>query len=199
MLFVTWSYIAIRCNNLYASRRFYCSTLSRTLEHRISVPWRTRPGKPLKYERFVCIPIFQFAKANVKLIVEKLRQTLKPVYKEFLQLCAPAQSIDGDLRVLPYEKLRYTSPFSFIQLPMNESIRTAWQEMIRQAKIEKSNCNLLKRTLLQITNLCESEHAGKYARCWFSTLDQRLPGRWIGRAGLISSSARSSHLDLFDC
>ncbi|XP_060830646.1 EF-hand domain-containing family member C2-like isoform X2 [Bombus pascuorum] len=56
--------------------------------------------------RYMELHCDKFAKANVKLIVEKLRQTLKPVYKEFLQLCAPAQSIDGDLRVLPYEKLR---------------------------------------------------------------------------------------------
>ncbi|XP_068987000.1 EF-hand domain-containing family member C2-like isoform X1 [Bombus flavifrons] len=56
--------------------------------------------------RYMELHCDKFAKANAKLIVEKLRQTLKPVYKEFLQLCEPAQSIDGDLRVLPYEKLR---------------------------------------------------------------------------------------------
>ena len=56
--------------------------------------------------RYMELHCDKFAKANVKLIVEKLRQTLKPVYKEFLQLCEPAQSIDGDVRVLPYEKLR---------------------------------------------------------------------------------------------
>ncbi|XP_033360421.1 EF-hand domain-containing family member C2-like isoform X1 [Bombus vosnesenskii] len=56
--------------------------------------------------RYMELHCDKFAKANAKLIVEKLRQTLKPVYKEFLQLCEPAQSIDGDVRVLPYEKLR---------------------------------------------------------------------------------------------
>ncbi|XP_076482302.1 EF-hand domain-containing family member C2 isoform X2 [Bombus vancouverensis nearcticus] len=55
--------------------------------------------------RYMELHCDKFAKANAKLIVEKLRQTLKPVYKEFLQLCEPAQSIDGDVRVLPYEKL----------------------------------------------------------------------------------------------
>lgn len=39
--------------------------------------------------------------------MEKLRQTLKPVYKEFTQLYAPEKSIGVDLQQLPYEKLRY--------------------------------------------------------------------------------------------
>ncbi|OAD54554.1 EF-hand domain-containing family member C2 [Eufriesea mexicana] len=56
--------------------------------------------------RYMELHCDKFPKANAKLIMEKLRQTLEPVYKEFIQLYAPAKSIGVDLQELPYEKLR---------------------------------------------------------------------------------------------
>ncbi|KAK9294825.1 hypothetical protein QLX08_010689 [Tetragonisca angustula] len=56
--------------------------------------------------RYMELHCDKFVKANVKSIVEKLRRALKPVYKEFVQLCTSAKSIGDDLQVLPYEKLR---------------------------------------------------------------------------------------------
>lgn len=48
----------------------------------------------------------QFPKANKKLILEKLREGLQPVYKEFIQIYAPKDTKD-DIRILEYEKLKY--------------------------------------------------------------------------------------------
>ncbi|CAK9822215.1 EF-hand domain-containing family member C2 [Anthophora retusa] len=56
--------------------------------------------------RYMELHCDKYPKANAKLIVEKLREILKPVYKEFIQLYAPAKSIDEDLPILQYEKLR---------------------------------------------------------------------------------------------
>lgn len=50
---------------------------------------------------------FQFPKANKKLIMEKLRESLQPVYKEFTQLYAPSKDAKDDTRILEYEKLKY--------------------------------------------------------------------------------------------
>lgn len=48
----------------------------------------------------------QFPKANKKLIMEKLRESLRPVYKEFIQLYGPTKDTK-DTRILEYEKLKY--------------------------------------------------------------------------------------------
>lgn len=49
----------------------------------------------------------QFLKANKKLIMEKLRENLQPVYKEFIQLYAPPKDIKDDTRSLEYDKLKW--------------------------------------------------------------------------------------------
>ncbi|XP_054011468.1 EF-hand domain-containing family member C2-like isoform X1 [Hylaeus anthracinus] len=48
----------------------------------------------------------KFPQADVRLILGKLREILKPVYKEFIQHYTPVKSIDEDLSILSYEKLR---------------------------------------------------------------------------------------------
>lgn len=39
--------------------------------------------------------------------MEKLRESLQPVYKEFIQLYTPPKDTKDDSRILEYEKLRY--------------------------------------------------------------------------------------------
>lgn len=46
----------------------------------------------------------QFPKANMKLIMEKVREALKPVYKEFIAEYSPKES-EGN-GVLEYRRLR---------------------------------------------------------------------------------------------
>ncbi|XP_076165336.1 EF-hand domain-containing family member C2 [Ptiloglossa arizonensis] len=53
--------------------------------------------------RYMELHCDKFPQADVKLIMEKLRQLLKPHYKECLQLMT---SIDKNLQILPYEKFR---------------------------------------------------------------------------------------------
>ncbi|XP_043250986.1 EF-hand domain-containing family member C2-like [Colletes gigas] len=48
----------------------------------------------------------KFPQANIKLIMGKLREILRPVYKEFIQYYTSVTLVDEDLKILPYEKLR---------------------------------------------------------------------------------------------
>ncbi|XP_046141225.1 EF-hand domain-containing family member C2-like [Osmia bicornis bicornis] len=56
--------------------------------------------------RYMELHCDKFPKANAKLIMAKLRQILKPVYKEFIQLYTPPKSCNGDYQVLSYEDFR---------------------------------------------------------------------------------------------
>ncbi|KAL6255776.1 hypothetical protein P5V15_013019 [Pogonomyrmex californicus] len=56
--------------------------------------------------RYMELHCDKFPKANRKIIMEKLRESLQPVYKEFIQLYAPPESTKDNIRVLGYEKLR---------------------------------------------------------------------------------------------
>jgi len=38
--------------------------------------------------------------------MEKLRESLQPVYKEFIQLYAPFKDTKDDIQILEYEKLK---------------------------------------------------------------------------------------------
>ncbi|XP_012535562.1 EF-hand domain-containing family member C2 [Monomorium pharaonis] len=53
--------------------------------------------------RYMELHCDKFPKANRKLIMEKLRENLQPVYKEFIQLYAPPKD---NIRILEYEKLK---------------------------------------------------------------------------------------------
>ncbi|XP_006618660.1 EF-hand domain-containing family member C2-like [Apis dorsata] len=55
--------------------------------------------------RYMELHCDKFPKANAKLILEKIREALKPVYKEFIQLYTTKKLNDED-QILPYEKLR---------------------------------------------------------------------------------------------
>ncbi|XP_017882993.1 EF-hand domain-containing family member C2-like [Ceratina calcarata] len=55
--------------------------------------------------RYMELHCDKFEKANAKLIMDKLREILKPVYKELVSLYAPPKS-DGDDQILPYEKFK---------------------------------------------------------------------------------------------
>nr|XP_012139231.1 PREDICTED: EF-hand domain-containing family member C2-like isoform X3 [Megachile rotundata] len=56
--------------------------------------------------RYMELNCDKFPKANAKLIMEKLREILRPVYKEFVQQYVPTEKGEGDYQVLPYENLR---------------------------------------------------------------------------------------------
>lgn len=51
----------------------------------------------------------QFPKANKKLIIEKLRTNLQPVYNEFIQTYAPPKDTKDDIQILEYEKFKYVN------------------------------------------------------------------------------------------
>lgn len=89
-------------------------------------PYKFDTDKSLKYKRFVSLYDFspfiflfffpQFPKADVKLILEKVRAALKPVYKEFIQLY-PTEKLNDEDRIMPYEKLKY---FISLELRSND-------------------------------------------------------------------------------
>ena len=56
----------------------------------------------------------QFPKANIKLIMEKVRDLIKPVYKQFVQELTPPESENG-VFVIEYKDLRYYK-FIFVKL-----------------------------------------------------------------------------------
>lgn len=39
--------------------------------------------------------------------MEKLRESLQPVYKEFMQLYGPSKGAENDTRILEYAKLKF--------------------------------------------------------------------------------------------
>ncbi|KAL6444614.1 hypothetical protein ACFW04_002016 [Cataglyphis niger] len=55
--------------------------------------------------RYMELHCDKFPKANKKLILEKLREGLQPVYKEFIQTYTPKDT-KNDIRILEYEKLK---------------------------------------------------------------------------------------------
>ncbi|XP_076749581.1 EF-hand domain-containing family member C2 [Xylocopa sonorina] len=56
--------------------------------------------------RYMELHCDKFTKANVKLIMEKLREILKPVYEEFVQFYSGTKSTGEDFQTLPYKKFR---------------------------------------------------------------------------------------------
>ncbi|XP_012275373.1 EF-hand domain-containing family member C2 [Orussus abietinus] len=56
--------------------------------------------------RYMELHCDKFPKANIKLIMEKLRESLKPVYKEFLKEYCPCPKEDIQKHVLEYRRLK---------------------------------------------------------------------------------------------
>ncbi|CAL7948730.1 unnamed protein product [Xylocopa violacea] len=56
--------------------------------------------------RYMELHCDKFTKANVKLIMEKLREILKPVYEEFVQFYSATKSTGDNFQTLPYQKFR---------------------------------------------------------------------------------------------
>lgn len=60
-------------------------------------------------EEEIMISLLQFPKANKKLIMEKLRIHLQPVYNEFIQMYAPPKDTKDDIQILEYGKFKYVN------------------------------------------------------------------------------------------
>nr|XP_012216880.1 PREDICTED: EF-hand domain-containing family member C2-like [Linepithema humile] len=56
--------------------------------------------------RYMELHCDKFPKANKKLIMDKLREHLQPLYTEFIQVYAPPKDAKDNIRVLKYEKLK---------------------------------------------------------------------------------------------
>ncbi|XP_024947143.1 EF-hand domain-containing family member C2 isoform X2 [Cephus cinctus] len=55
--------------------------------------------------RYMELHCDKFPKSNIKLIMEKLRKALKPIYKDFIRDYSPAP-MEGDMQIWEYKKLR---------------------------------------------------------------------------------------------
>ncbi|XP_011689860.1 PREDICTED: EF-hand domain-containing family member C2-like isoform X2 [Wasmannia auropunctata] len=100
--------------------------------------------------RYMELHCDKFPKANKKLIMEKLRESLQPVYKEFVQLYAPAKgAAEGGIRILEYERLK-------------EALRRYMGDRITEHEMI---------TIARYYSSCEKiEHRSReYVRCLFHT------------------------------
>ncbi|XP_018364525.1 PREDICTED: EF-hand domain-containing family member C2-like [Trachymyrmex cornetzi] len=85
----------------YKSHDFYIGTRLNLYDFHFEIT--SADVYALRYMELHCD---KFPKANKKLIMEKLRESLHPVYKEFIQLYAPPKETKDDTRSLEYEKLK---------------------------------------------------------------------------------------------